>query len=86
MSITPSYLRETLSSTAVAEEPVIREPRNQLAQEILENLANFPHCVLLTRVGQFYEVCLVIGHMNIGLDIKISRILGRLKRSLASFR
>lgn len=23
---------------------------------ILENLAKFPHCLLLTRVGQFYEV------------------------------
>jgi hypothetical protein len=31
-------------------------PRNQLATEILENLARFPHCILLTRVGQFYEV------------------------------
>ncbi|KAG6845947.1 hypothetical protein H0H87_010995 [Tephrocybe sp. NHM501043] len=27
-----------------------------LAQEILENLRKFPHCLLLTRVGQFYEV------------------------------
>ncbi|KZT44577.1 hypothetical protein SISSUDRAFT_1012818 [Sistotremastrum suecicum HHB10207 ss-3] len=26
-----------------------------LAIEILENLARFPHCILLTRVGQFYE-------------------------------
>ncbi|KAI0048387.1 hypothetical protein FA95DRAFT_1678333 [Auriscalpium vulgare] len=32
-----------------------RQPRNQLATEILENLAKFPHCILLTRVGQFYE-------------------------------
>ena len=23
---------------------------------IMENLAKFPHCLLLTRVGQFYEV------------------------------
>ncbi|KAF8272981.1 muts domain V-domain-containing protein [Lactarius quietus] len=30
-------------------------PRNQLATEILENLTKFPHCILLTRVGQFYE-------------------------------
>ncbi|KAF8898515.1 muts domain V-domain-containing protein [Infundibulicybe gibba] len=30
-------------------------PRNVLAQEILENLNKFPHCILLTRVGQFYE-------------------------------
>lgn len=35
-----------------------REPRNQLAKEILENLAKFSHCILLTRVGQFYEVLL----------------------------
>ncbi|KAH9004188.1 muts domain V-domain-containing protein [Lactarius hatsudake] len=34
--------------------PALR-PRNQLATEILENLAKFPHCILLTRVGQFYE-------------------------------
>ncbi|KAG1757360.1 muts domain V-domain-containing protein [Suillus lakei] len=26
-----------------------------LATEILNNLAKFPHCILLTRVGQFYE-------------------------------
>ncbi|KAI0067908.1 hypothetical protein BV25DRAFT_1911773 [Artomyces pyxidatus] len=32
-----------------------RQPRNQLATEILENLTKFPHCILLTRVGQFYE-------------------------------
>jgi len=31
-------------------------PKNQLAVEILDNLANFPNCILLTRVGQFYEV------------------------------
>ncbi|KAI6134024.1 muts domain V-domain-containing protein [Pisolithus croceorrhizus] len=32
-----------------------RQPRNALAKEILTNLKNFPHCILLTRVGQFYE-------------------------------
>ncbi|KAF9243930.1 muts domain V-domain-containing protein [Melanogaster broomeanus] len=31
------------------------QPRNNLATEILENLTRFPHCILLTRVGQFYE-------------------------------
>ncbi|KAF9499857.1 hypothetical protein BDN71DRAFT_1480497 [Pleurotus eryngii] len=31
------------------------QPRNQLAREILANLNKFPHCILLTRVGQFYE-------------------------------
>ncbi|KAI0004084.1 muts domain V-domain-containing protein [Russula compacta] len=30
-------------------------PRTQLATEILENLSKFSHCILLTRVGQFYE-------------------------------
>lgn len=32
------------------------KPRSILAAEILDNLAKFPHCILLTRVGQFYEV------------------------------
>lgn len=27
-----------------------------LGGTIQENLAKFPHCILLTRVGQFYEV------------------------------
>ncbi|KZT74786.1 hypothetical protein DAEQUDRAFT_742256 [Daedalea quercina L-15889] len=30
-------------------------PQNVLATEILDNLRRFPHCILLTRVGQFYE-------------------------------
>lgn len=30
-------------------------PQNQLAREILDNLFKFPHCILLTRVGSFYE-------------------------------
>lgn len=29
---------------------------SRLAVEVLQNLAKFPHCILLTRVGQFYEV------------------------------
>jgi hypothetical protein len=32
------------------------QPQNVLAREIQENLERFPHCLLLTRVGQFYEV------------------------------
>jgi hypothetical protein len=32
------------------------QPQNSLAKEILENLTKFSHCLLLTRVGQFYEV------------------------------
>ncbi|KAG2077084.1 hypothetical protein BDR04DRAFT_1125514 [Suillus decipiens] len=35
--------------------PLPTQPRNVLATEILSNLAKFPHCILLTRVGQFYE-------------------------------
>ncbi|KAG8820621.1 DNA mismatch repair ATPase msh1, partial [Serendipita sp. 399] len=30
-------------------------PKTGLAVEILQNLERFPHCLLLTRVGQFYE-------------------------------
>lgn len=32
------------------------QPKTPLATEILSNLAKWPHCILLTRVGQFYEV------------------------------
>ncbi|ESK98406.1 dna mismatch repair protein [Moniliophthora roreri MCA 2997] len=31
------------------------QPRSALAKEITENLSKFPHCILLTRVGNFYE-------------------------------
>ncbi|KAG9000887.1 DNA mismatch repair ATPase msh1 [Tulasnella sp. JGI-2019a] len=30
-------------------------PKTQLANDIMENLSKFPHCILLTRVGNFYE-------------------------------
>ncbi|KAI0778013.1 muts domain V-domain-containing protein [Trametes elegans] len=30
-------------------------PATPLATEILDNLVKYPHCILLTRVGQFYE-------------------------------
>ena len=33
-----------------------QQPNTPLANDIMENLAKFPHCILLTRVGQFYEV------------------------------
>lgn len=36
--------------------PTGHQPRTQLATGILKNLSEFPHCILLTRVGQFYEV------------------------------
>ncbi|KAI0304636.1 muts domain V-domain-containing protein [Russula brevipes] len=45
--------RKTLPPTTSTDST--SQPRNQLATEILENLSRFPHCVLLTRVGQFYE-------------------------------
>ncbi|KAF7339873.1 DNA mismatch repair protein [Mycena venus] len=31
------------------------EPKGGLPQEVLNNLNRFPHCILLTRVGKFYE-------------------------------
>ncbi|KAJ7630683.1 muts domain V-domain-containing protein [Roridomyces roridus] len=41
------------ASTALTKHP---EPRGVgLGQEVLENLKRFPHCILLTRVGKFYE-------------------------------
>ncbi|KAL1712079.1 muts domain V-domain-containing protein [Schizophyllum commune] len=36
-------------------EPTTPEEQTTLAKEILDNLARFPNCLLLTRVGQFYE-------------------------------
>ncbi|KAL1681990.1 muts domain V-domain-containing protein [Schizophyllum commune] len=36
-------------------EPTMPEEQTTLAKEILDNLAMFPNCLLLTRVGQFYE-------------------------------
>ncbi|KAI0785994.1 muts domain V-domain-containing protein [Abortiporus biennis] len=32
-----------------------KQPNTPLANDILDNLTRFPHCILLTRVGQFYE-------------------------------
>ncbi|CAL1696168.1 unnamed protein product [Somion occarium] len=45
------------TATKVVEEPVsvVNEPDTPLARDILGNLARFPHCILLTRVGGFYE-------------------------------
>ncbi|KAG1885681.1 muts domain V-domain-containing protein [Suillus subluteus] len=39
-----------------------------LATEILNNLAKFPHCILLTRVGQFYE-------SYFGQAVEVARLL-----------
>ncbi|KAI1797718.1 muts domain V-domain-containing protein [Ganoderma leucocontextum] len=33
----------------------VSPPTNPLATEVLDNLNRYPHCILLTRVGQFYE-------------------------------
>jgi hypothetical protein len=41
------------------------QPQNVLAREILQNLQKFPHCLLLTRVGQFYEVRIPSPHARI---------------------
>ncbi|PCH33487.1 hypothetical protein WOLCODRAFT_147580 [Wolfiporia cocos MD-104 SS10] len=43
---------KTKSSTKKADED---EPKLKLSAGVLDNLAKFPHCILLTRVGQFYE-------------------------------
>ena len=47
----------------------VHQPRNQLATEILENLAKFPHCILLTRVGQFYEVSVSVPSSKLSYDV-----------------
>ena len=49
-------LRVRVSDLVVPLEAAPSVPRNSLASEILNNLRRFPHCILLTRVGQFYEV------------------------------
>ncbi|KAL0950920.1 hypothetical protein HGRIS_007677 [Hohenbuehelia grisea] len=49
----PRRRKRTSSSPTTDQQP--EAPRSQLATEILGNLQRFPHCILLTRVGQFYE-------------------------------
>ncbi|KAF8529495.1 muts domain V-domain-containing protein [Gautieria morchelliformis] len=49
-----SHLKTELGENSPGD-GTLRLPQNQLATEILENLARFPHCILLTRVGNFYE-------------------------------
>ncbi|KAH0838474.1 muts domain V-domain-containing protein [Lanmaoa asiatica] len=52
----PKTVSSAPSETILLETGVSpRQPRNSLATEILSNLSKFPHCILLTRVGQFYE-------------------------------
>ena len=50
---------EFIVVSEILETPVINEPDTPLARDVLGNLARFPHCILLTRVGQFYEVSLL---------------------------
>ncbi|KAL0575036.1 hypothetical protein V5O48_006937 [Marasmius crinis-equi] len=57
--------RKPKAKKEMAEEPAVIEDefeeqgngrqQGTLAKEILENHAKFPHCILFTRVGQFYE-------------------------------
>ncbi|KAF9270425.1 hypothetical protein L218DRAFT_993042 [Marasmius fiardii PR-910] len=46
---------QSSSKAGDSKESEYLRPQNTLAKEILENISKFPHCVLLTRVGQFYE-------------------------------
>lgn len=48
------------------------QPDTPLAKEILDNLAKFPHCILLTRVGQFYEVCTLWSFRLLGARLTLS--------------
>ncbi|EIW64835.1 mismatch repair ATPase MSH1 [Trametes versicolor FP-101664 SS1] len=45
--------RKRKSTVPFAKE--VEPPTTPLAIEVLDNLARYPHCILLTRVGQFYE-------------------------------
>jgi len=40
----------------ISEVSKIPKPNTFLSAQILSNLKRFPHCLLLTRVGNFYEV------------------------------
>ncbi|CCA70177.1 probable MSH1-DNA mismatch repair protein, mitochondrial [Serendipita indica DSM 11827] len=56
---TPKKTRKSRASqkdaTPVDEPSEVKRPKTELALEIFRNLERFPHCLLLTRVGQFYE-------------------------------
>lgn len=56
------------------DDAIPRQPSSPLATEIFENLSRFPHCILLTRVGQFYEVnrlCLICKMRTNCIAIKV---------------
>ncbi|KAI0348697.1 hypothetical protein BDW22DRAFT_119281 [Trametopsis cervina] len=46
---------EESASPPVAGGSNLQQPSTPLAKDILDNLSRFSHCILLTRVGQFYE-------------------------------
>ncbi|KAG8763118.1 DNA mismatch repair ATPase msh1 [Ceratobasidium sp. 428] len=78
--------REFSSAEADVKKAVKRAsslPKTKLARDIIENLAKFPHCILLTRVGQFYESYFdqapeVAGILNIKLAQRRWGIRGRI--------
>ncbi|RPD81826.1 hypothetical protein L226DRAFT_8465 [Lentinus tigrinus ALCF2SS1-7] len=52
---TPRTRRKRRTAVQADEDSTPDPPNTPLATEVLENLARYPHCILLTRVGQFYE-------------------------------
>ncbi|KAG8700213.1 DNA mismatch repair ATPase msh1 [Ceratobasidium sp. 395] len=78
--------REFSSAEADVKKAVKRAsslPKTKLARDIIENLAKFPHCILLTRVGQFYESYFdqapeVAGILNIKLAQRRWGVRGRI--------
>lgn len=58
---------KSITEKPLGEAKTARRPRNQLAGEILANLERFPNCILLTRVGQFYEVPKALSTFDISL-------------------
>lgn len=69
----------------VIDVPALPQAKSPLAIEILNNLAKFPHCILLTRVGQFYEVHMdYFPNSNPSHQISTSRISTKLWKLLGS--
>lgn len=48
------------SSHKNSEDKLAIQTPTKLAKLIQDNLLKFPHCILLTRVGGFYEVGLAV--------------------------
>ncbi|KAG6842478.1 hypothetical protein C0991_000004 [Blastosporella zonata] len=67
--VTPKKVTRYPNAEAPSANTDVDPPQTMLAQGILENLRKFPHCLLLTRVGQFYE-------SYFDQAIEISRLLG----------